>query len=348
MNRKVWYDRGQKQKARKAVDRMELSSFEIFLTVVEEMSFTRAAQRLYITQQSLSGHIRRLEEAYHVQLFRRRPALRLTPEGEAMVVYSRQMLASERAMSERFAELSETAAGSLTLGISHQRSGVFFPGIWSSYHPTHKNIAIHLREKMTNQLLEELQANQIDLMVGLDIPHATNLEVVPLAKESLYCVVNENLLQEYFPDDWQTMLARYKEGGVDLMELKALPMAIISSSNRLRAPVDALFNRNRSAPNIILETTEQTLLLQVACYGDGVSVLNPLSIYDAYRTRHTIPSYCHLLALKDMPEYDIQAAYRRDIDQPQYLLELVDAIRQEFEYYGHILERNLLGCGAEK
>lgn len=321
---------------------MELSSFEIFLTVVEEMNFTRAAQRLYITQQSLSGHIKRLEDAYHVQLFRRRPTLRLTPEGEAMVVFSKQILASARSMTERFAELSESAAGSLTLGISHQRSNVFFPGIWSSYHSTHKNITVHLRERMTNQLLAELQANQIDLMVGLDIPQTSNLEVKFLAREGLYCILNEILLQEYFPDDWQTMLARYQQEGVDLMELRALPLAVVPTSNRLRAAVDVLFSRNRCAPHIILETTEQNLLLQVACYGDAVSVLNPLSLYDAYRTQHDIPRHCHFLKLRDMPEYPVQAAYRKDIAQPQYLFDLVEAIRQEFDYYGGVLQQDLL------
>ena len=40
---------------------MELTSFSVFLTVVDEMSFTRAAERLYMTQQSVSSHIKRLE-----------------------------------------------------------------------------------------------------------------------------------------------------------------------------------------------------------------------------------------------------------------------------------------------
>ena len=321
---------------------MELNSFEIFLTVVEEMNFTRAAQRLYITQQSLSGHIKRLEDVYHVQLFRRRPTLRLTPEGEAMVVFSKQILASAHSMTERFAELSECAAGSLTMGISHQRSSVFFPGIWSSYHPTHKNISIHLSERLTRQLVEELQANQIDLMVGLDIPQVTNFKVKLLVKESVHCILNEFLLQQYFPDDWQAKLERYVKEGVDLMELKDLPLAIVSSSNRLRAPVDALFSKNRCAPRIILETTEQNLLLQVACYGDCVGILNPLSIYDAYRTQHRIPPHCHFLKIRDMPEYPVQVAYRQDIEQPQYLLDLVKAIEQEFDYYGDLLQHGSL------
>ena len=68
---------------------MYLEEFNVFLTVVEEMNFTRAAERLYITQQALSGHIRRLEEHYGVTLFRRRPTLKLTAEGEAMVLCAR-------------------------------------------------------------------------------------------------------------------------------------------------------------------------------------------------------------------------------------------------------------------
>ena len=43
---------------------MNLNAFSVFLTVVEEMNFTRAAERLYISQQALSGYIRRLEAHY--------------------------------------------------------------------------------------------------------------------------------------------------------------------------------------------------------------------------------------------------------------------------------------------
>lgn len=320
---------------------MDLNAFEYFLTVVDEMNFTRAAQRLYMTQQSLSGHIKRLEDTYHVQLFRRRPVLRLTPEGEAMVVFSRQILASTRSMTERFAELSDAAAESLVMGISHQRSSVFFPGIWSLYHPTHKNITIHLRERMTNQLLADLQSSRIDLMVGVDIPRTTNLEVIPLAQEGLHCILNELLLQEHFPQDWQQMLARYKKEGVDLLELKALPMVTVPPRNRLRGALDSLFNKNRCTPNIILETAEQGLIFQVACYGDALGVLNPLSLYDAFRTHRSMPAHCHFLKIQNMTQYPVQVAYRSDLDQPQYLLDLVEDIRQEFDYYSVVLQNNL-------
>ena len=54
---------------------MNLRSLEYFLVVTEEMNFTRAAERLFITQQALSSHIQRLEAEYDAELFHRKPVL---------------------------------------------------------------------------------------------------------------------------------------------------------------------------------------------------------------------------------------------------------------------------------
>lgn len=64
---------------------MNLKSIEYFLITVEEMNITKAAERLYITQQALSSHIQRLEDEYGVTLFERRPTFRLTRAGQEMV-----------------------------------------------------------------------------------------------------------------------------------------------------------------------------------------------------------------------------------------------------------------------
>lgn len=62
---------------------MPLRTLRYFLTAAEEMNFRRAAERLYITQQSLSAHIQRLERQYDVILFERKPRLMLPPRGRA-------------------------------------------------------------------------------------------------------------------------------------------------------------------------------------------------------------------------------------------------------------------------
>ena len=59
--------------------------FEVFLVVAREMSITKAANELHITQQCASDHIKRLEKEYNVVLFERRPKFRLTQAGSGQV-----------------------------------------------------------------------------------------------------------------------------------------------------------------------------------------------------------------------------------------------------------------------
>ena len=84
---------------------MNLKSIEYFLITVEEMNFTRAAGRLYISQQALSSHISRLEEEYGIRLFERKPALSLTPEGEEMYFYGSRILEAERKLRAAFSDI---------------------------------------------------------------------------------------------------------------------------------------------------------------------------------------------------------------------------------------------------
>lgn len=318
---------------------MDLHTFSIFLMVVEEMSFTRAAERLYITQQSLSAHIKRLESHYNVKLFQRRPVLKLTPSGETMVFYVRQILESEQAMISQFADLNQQAAGILRLGISPQRSSAFFPGIWSRYHAEYGNISVRLHNKLTNQSLEDLQSGQIDMMVGVDIPEVSNLTVVPLAQEQLRCIIHENVLKDYFPSHWQEMLQRYTRDGVDLIELKELPLILLSSTNRFRQPIDQLFRRHNAIPHISLESSSHGLLFQLGCQGSGVALVNPLSIYEQMRMQDPLPARCHTFLVRDLPKIFVSLAYRKDFDLPQYAMGMVDAIIEEFDYYTKFLER---------
>ena len=59
-------------------------SLEYFLTVAEERSITRAAEKLFVSQQCVSSHIKKLEQIYQAELFARRPVFRLMPEGEGL------------------------------------------------------------------------------------------------------------------------------------------------------------------------------------------------------------------------------------------------------------------------
>lgn len=318
---------------------MELNSFSIFLTVVEEMNFTRAAEKLYMTQQSLSGHIKRLENIYGVTLFQRRPVLKLTQEGEVMAHFARQMLQSESNMQARFADISQDCQGFINLGMAKQRSQVFFPGIWSSFHQAHPNISVRIHERMTLFLLEELQMGTVDLFVGNNIPRSSGLELTPLAEEYNCCLINELLLQKYFPHTWEEMLERFAREGVNLLELKNMPMVVVPEHNAIRRLVDQIFYKAHAMPNVVLETNEQSVIFNVACFGDGVGIINSATIFSRMNAQHTLPPTCHIFKLVDLPRNQLALATRTDVELPGYVDELKKAIVDEFHYYVTLLEK---------
>ena len=74
-------------------------SLEYFLAVAEEESISRAAERVMVSQQDMSNHIRRLEKQYGL-LFERRPRFALTPAGEAVLATYRQVRLLEEMSAE--------------------------------------------------------------------------------------------------------------------------------------------------------------------------------------------------------------------------------------------------------
>ena len=98
---------------------MNLKTCQYFVALAEEMNFTKASEALHITQQSLSGSIKRLEEEYGVELFQRKPYLKLTPAGETMLFYSKQMLRNESQMMASLADLSAECSGHLAVSYTH-------------------------------------------------------------------------------------------------------------------------------------------------------------------------------------------------------------------------------------
>ena len=191
---------------------MNLKSIEYFLAAAEEMNITRAAEKLFISQQALSSHLKRLEEEYGVPLFERRPALRLTMFGEQMAFYGRQIIQAEANMRGAFSDISKNHRGTLRLGISRLRGKTFFPVIWDFYHASHPNISIELIHGNSNTFEDLLQSGKIDLYIGVDVVENANREIYELTRERVQCCFSEELLKSCYPEEWEQILDSFKHG----------------------------------------------------------------------------------------------------------------------------------------
>lgn len=172
---------------------VELRHLRYFVAVAEELSFTRAAERLHIAQPPLSTQIRNLERELGVALFdRSRRQVALTDAGELLLEESRRLLTQiEQALSAtRTAGVGE--AGRLTIGFIPSASTSTLPGHLRAFRRRHPGVELFLRELPPDELAAQLHAGALDLCflyLPFDDPR---LEQVVVARERLVAALPED------------------------------------------------------------------------------------------------------------------------------------------------------------
>lgn len=169
---------------------MSLRQMEYFLTVLEEASFTRAAEVLHVSQPALSHQIKALEKSVGGALLERLPrGVCLTPMGRAFRPHAE--LAVRSAAQARRAARAATGAegGELHIGAVHSVAVGVLPDVFARWRAAHPGVLLHLHEYATSEALEEAVERGIaDLAVGHAPPHWPG-SVVPVGEEEIVLVV---------------------------------------------------------------------------------------------------------------------------------------------------------------
>ena len=173
---------------------MNFLSMDYFLMTAEKRSFTKAADALHITQQTLSTHIANLEQELDCRLFVRHVPLELTYAGELFRQYASDFQKKYRAMQHEFADLNKNDQGILRVGISFTRCHAIMPAIIMEYQKRFPNMDIQVIENANAGLLKDLMDHKIDLAIakfpdflpGITLTDFYEEEVVLLLADSLF------------------------------------------------------------------------------------------------------------------------------------------------------------------
>ncbi|GAA2381484.1 LysR substrate-binding domain-containing protein [Streptomyces coeruleofuscus] len=169
---------------------MSLRQMEYFLTVVEEASFTRAAELLHVSQPALSHQIKALERSVGGALLERMPrGVRLTPMGRAFRPHA-ELAVRSAAQARRAARAAAGAeGGELHIAAVHSVAVGVLPDVFARWHAAHPRVLLHLHEYASSQALEEqVERGAADLAVG-PAPADRPGTVVPVGEEDIVLVV---------------------------------------------------------------------------------------------------------------------------------------------------------------
>ena len=106
----------------------------IFKTVANYLSFTKAAEQLFISQPAISKSIRNLEESYKTTLFlRKRNSIELTNEGKAFLIYTNKILEIYAEMENQFLHKNETHPDLINFGVSTTLANYIMPKVIAKF-----------------------------------------------------------------------------------------------------------------------------------------------------------------------------------------------------------------------
>jgi DNA-binding transcriptional LysR family regulator len=169
---------------------MELYQLQCFMAVIEEGGFSRATTRVHITQPALSYQIKQLEDELGVALFHRRPrGIYPTEAGRVLLQHAQEVFESVRRARRAVEDLSDGVAGEIRIGTVNSIGIYFLPPALTRIHERFPLARPTIMYRRSNEIMEALLDNHVDLAVIADPPtdRRLNSELIFEERVSLVC-----------------------------------------------------------------------------------------------------------------------------------------------------------------
>jgi len=231
-----------------------------FCRVVDEGSFTRAAQALNLTQPSVTKQVGSLEDHLQIQLFTRTgKQVHLTPAGELVYVYARQISHLVGQCESAVHELRSPGSGHITVGCVHTIGLFTLPDLLAEYAREHPLVKINVKTGNNLDTVAMLLHGEVDFGL-ITTPHLDDrLEIHPLFDDPLLVVASPEFAAS-LPE------------ALSLPALARLPMVAYVRGSRFRITTDQLLEQVGISPNVIMEFDNHEAIKTMVRLNFGVAL----------------------------------------------------------------------------
>lgn len=241
---------------------MELRQLEYLVAVAEERNFTRAAERVHVSQSGVSAQIRQLERELGAELFDRSArAVTLTVAGRAALEHARAALAAAASVGRAVEDVNGVIRGGLTVGmVIGCTITPLFDGL-AAFHRAHPGVEISLREGESDRLVEGVRTGALDAaLIGAPaVPEG--LEALTVVSEPLVAVVPAHHPLADLPR-------------VTLGDLAEHPIVCMPEGTGLRAVFDRACAARGVRPRITLQASAADAVADLAARDLAVAILS--------------------------------------------------------------------------
>lgn len=242
---------------------MELRQLEYLVAVAEEANFTRAAERVHISQSGVSAQIQQLERDLGATLIDRsgRTAT-LTAAGAAALAHARAALASADAVRQAVDEVTGLIRGRLVVGMVTACTVTGLFDALAAFRLAHPGVELTLVEDNSDRLIERVRSGAADLaLIGTagDPPHG--LDALAIVTERLIAAVPAG-----------HPLAKRQRA--TLADISAYPIVSMPEGTGIRTAFDQACAANHIRPDIALQASAPAAIADLAIRGLGIAILS--------------------------------------------------------------------------
>ena len=244
---------------------MDFKQLQSFVCVVQNQSFTKASELLYISQPTISSHIRQLEEELHVRLIiRTTKSMEITPKGRELFEYAVHILELRDQMIQSCSNEKEPI---IRLGASTIPSAYILPKLLPKFAAQHPDIYFTIHQSNSYGIIEKLKEGVFDLgLIGMQAEDDA-LTCVPFCEDHMIMItpVNEHFLKLKQQED------------LDVLSLLKEPIILREKKSGSQKSADHFLqklNISEEELNISARVNDQEAIKNLVAEGVGISIIS--------------------------------------------------------------------------
>jgi DNA-binding transcriptional LysR family regulator len=254
---------------------MEMSQLRAFRVVAETLNFTRAAERLHLTQAAISHQIKALETELGEPLFiRLKRGVQLSAAGVIALEYAERILDDAEALREQVSGAERALVGRVRAAAATQAFVHLFAGLFESFMRANPQIELSFRTTVsTEQTLSDVLGGTTDVGFASLPNYPPALQVVELFEDELVLVAGR-----------QHRLAQQDGSGanvvVALKEIERERFVMFERGTSIRRTTEDFFKRAEICPAHALESNDTYFMKRMIEHGLGISLLPSWAVRD--------------------------------------------------------------------
>lgn len=248
---------------------MDFKQLNYIVTIAEEQTIAKAADKLFLSRPALNHYLLSLENSLGVKIFNRiNRKMILTYAGELYVESAMQILNIQKQTNKALAEIAGSQKGRINLGITHGCADMFCH-VFPLFHEEYPQFTINLVEGSVHTLESSLLSGKTDIaVIGHAVISPPELEHIPIHPCEVVLMLPPN-----HPLAFGDRYSRVPQGVFDLKLLKDSPFVLMEKNTGIRTIADQHFEAAGFIPNTLVEFSQRQMAYRMVQAGVAPSIL---------------------------------------------------------------------------